>query len=184
MLTRSFSHCPSGWCRVTAASPPRLTLHRWVDQRSPEGVSRGHLLPSGRHSGPSPPHRTAEVSATAIRSPLTLPCSAALRGSTPWTTFPRVPCTPASCRCSQWEGGREAGAGGGGGGEKRVGLLPVPPALSGVSRAGGVSSVVPAPESTLSSSVPPALGEQRFLAASNLGCFTAPIRVSATPSLH
>ena len=80
-------------------------------------------------------------------------------------------------------GGRLA-PGVGGGGEKRVGLLPVPPALSGVSRAGGVSSVVPAPESTLSSSVPPALGEQRFLAASNLGCFTAPIRVSATPSLH
>lgn len=166
---------------MTAASPAKLTLHRRVDQRSPEGVSRGHLLPSGRHSNPFPPHRTAEVSATAIRTPLTLPCSAALRGSTPWTTFPRVPCTPASCRCSQWEAGREGVPGGSG----EAGGAPFhSTALSGVSRAGRVSFVVPAPESTLSSSVPPALGKQQFLAASNLGCFAALIRVSVTPSLH
>lgn len=78
-----------------------------------------------------------------------------------------------------------SGEGGGAGGEWRSGWGSFPfPALSGVSRAGCVFFVVPAPESTLSSSVPPALGKQQFLAASNLGCFADPIRVSVTPSLH
>lgn len=132
------------------ASLSRLTLHRCVDRGALKIQQRQtRCLRAGTAALLRPTVQLGiSYSHWVHPRPRPLSCFAVLPGPTPWTTFPRVPCTRASpLGLANGKRGRETGtASPYKGGEKPGG---VPPALSALNlvcssaaRAGGVSSLV------------------------------------------